>query len=899
MLSISPPISPGDNLTHYFTGHEDYYMSSPGQWQGQGAEALGLAGTVTREQFSLVSYGYHPTTGEQLVGGKNGQKVAGNDLTFSAPKSVSIAAAFDDNIIKLHEKAVKRVVDYIEQNYVCARHQVDGQRGIERTGKLVAAKFTHQTSREFDPHLHTHVFAFNMTQRQDGEWRALYNKQIFENKKDLGKLYRNELAAELQKSGYRIEITNGKEGFFRLKEVPSKLEDHFSKRRKQVKAKAEELKEKYPNLDKAALYQVAALGSRAAKKQVSTAEIKDHWRRDIKQQGVDISRFSRRDHKPKPPAVEPGKMVDRAARALTETDSILRQTKTLAIAASMSFGQHSLANLNKAFQQSSIIKIGTAAGRNYYTTPEILSVEQGVVDTAKAGIGKRQPIANKNEVAATVDKIEQKNGWQYTFGQKSAINALATSRDRVLLVQGDAGTGKTAALSVFSHLAREKGHTVRGLGFTGKAADELRKGAGVQAQTIDSFLLSSKKSAASGKEIWLVDESSMAGSRHYAAILDRAKTAGATVAFIGDRKQFSSIAAGNMFQDLQKEIGTHAELTQVMRQKTPKTKAVVSALNQNDHEQFFRLLEKQNNLKEYKSQNDLRRAAVQHYIRHAKAGRDAVIVTQQNIDKNELNKRAKAELVRAGLVEQGQDHQVLIPANMQATETSLASSYQPGQTVTATKSMNGFRAGEQGKIIATNPDKNTITIGNDQKQHTINLDRHHKHLAVYNSQSINLSPKDKIVFLKNDKQLGVKNGQTGEIKSIDKHGNVEVKTDQKTVRFSLSSQPNKNRQHTYPYIDHGMAMTAHKTQGATVDHVVWHAPTKSGKDRQINRETTYVAATRSKRSFAVLTDDKDRLQDAATKHSPKNSVLSILKENANKYKVHRSESQKTGMGMEH
>ncbi len=902
MLSISGAMSPGDGLTHYFTGCEDYYLASPGEWQGLGAAALGLTGTVQRDQFELVSNGFDPTTGKLLVPGKEVtdqdgktsiKKQAGNDLTFSAGKSVSIASVVDPQIKKLHEKAVSRVVAYIEKNNIQARQQIDGKREIVDTGNLVAGKFTHLTSRAMDPQLHTHVFLFNMTQRPDGQWRALHNRSIFQDKKALGRLYRNELARELSQAGYGIKITDRKEGYFRIQGVPEELEEHFSKRRQEIEAKVKDpsFRQKYPNADRATLYQIAALGTRRQKQQLSAKDIRDHWRTEIQRQGYSVEKIQAGIEEQKSSlqkAVQQGNptsLIKEAASKITETESVFSKAAILNAAATMDFGKYSLDQLDRTFTSTnSIKKIGREKDRQFFTTREMHRVEQTVIQTAQTGKGKRQPIAADQEVKKTIAEAEQQNGWQYTAGQKAAINALATGRDKVMVIQGDAGTGKTAAMSVVNHLAQSKGYRVRGLGFTGKAADELQQGAGIPSQTIDSFLLNKNQGSQTEKEIWLVDESSMAGARHYAAVLDKAERNDTTVVFMGDTKQFQSIAAGRMFQDLQTAIGTHVRLTEVMRQKTPETRVVVSKMNQGRPDQAVDLIDKQGHLKEYKSKNDLRRAAVQHYIHDIKNGKkDTVVIASTNRDRKILNQKIKAELVKRGQLEQGRDHTVLSSHNVPAEKAGLASSYQEGQIIQANKSIPGLKAGRSGKVVGINHHRNTLTVQAGNNRQIIDIGRDHSRLSVYNPETVNLSRGDRIIFGKNDRKLGVRNGQIGTINSVDSRGNITVRIGRKKVSFSLNDKQPGSSSLTYKHIDHAYAVTAHKSQGATVDNVIWYAPTKNRQDRRLDKRIAYVVSTRAKKGFTILTDNKKTLRAAVTKEHDKKSTLSFGK----KYKLEK------------
>jgi conjugative relaxase-like TrwC/TraI family protein len=143
----------------------------------------------------------------------------GQELILSAPKSVSIMGlvAEDDRVLEAHEKAVDEIVRYLERTMVYTRVQKHGEMQLEHTNNILAAKFTHLTSRppisnqdqnqkEADPQIHTHVIIPNATKCRDGVWRSIVFDELYANKMHLGELYRMELAQNLQKLGYDIRL---------------------------------------------------------------------------------------------------------------------------------------------------------------------------------------------------------------------------------------------------------------------------------------------------------------------------------------------------------------------------------------------------------------------------------------------------------------------------------------------------------------------------------------------------------------------------------------------------------------------------------------------------------------------------------------------------------------------
>src|SRR5258706_851464 len=201
---------------HYFSAQDDYYTKGEGGiWLGGGAQKLGVGGDVDRLRFRGLLEGRLPdgrripTTFKASIAAER----HGWDFTFSAPKSVSMRAlsAGDHAVIEAHNRAVRAAVALMEK-HVHVRKKVWGRSHREQTGNLVAAGFQHELSRAKDPQLHTHVVVMNMTERSDGQWRALSNEELFKHTKLIGAAYRARLPRELQLLGYEIPLTDQEGG---------------------------------------------------------------------------------------------------------------------------------------------------------------------------------------------------------------------------------------------------------------------------------------------------------------------------------------------------------------------------------------------------------------------------------------------------------------------------------------------------------------------------------------------------------------------------------------------------------------------------------------------------------------------------------------------------------------
>ena len=289
MLSIGAVASAAQGASYYekdgYYAKDDPEHREASAWFGKGAEALGLSGPVDPDTFRAVLEGKVPDGSGTELGrrGRDGEIThrPGRDLTFSAPKSVSIAALIggDGRIIDVHDRAVKAALAWTEKNAVETRMQDPETGRMVRTGgqKMVIATFRHDTSRNLDPALHTHSVLANMVQGEDGKWRTMANEKLYHSKMLLGAIYRNELAAGLTRLGYDIEKTHA-DGRFEIAGVSREAIRAFSTRRAEIEAAMAE-RGLGDTADHPRHAERAALMTRAIKREVDRDELRRVWQR--------------------------------------------------------------------------------------------------------------------------------------------------------------------------------------------------------------------------------------------------------------------------------------------------------------------------------------------------------------------------------------------------------------------------------------------------------------------------------------------------------------------------------------------------------------------------------------------------------------------------------------------
>lgn len=500
---------------HYFS-QDNYYTTEEGfdksAWAGKGAAMLGLSGGVHREQFMELLNGN--VAGQELgkwvrneaTGEREREHRPGIDLTFSAPKSVSLLAevAGDEKVSQAHDIAVQRAIAYLERETAQARTTVGGVTSKEDTGNLLVATFRHDTSRELDPQTHTHAIVFNATKCEDGKWRSLSNEEMLRHIKAAGAFYRAELAAELSKLGYEIERVHP-DGRFEVKGFTQEQLEHFSQRSGQIEqALADRGKDR--STASTAEKQTAALDTRKTKREVDRDPLHQGWLARAENVGIDFDKIPRN----KAPtfareslALEQAKeAVSFATQHLSERQSVFSAKDLYRHAVEFGTGRTTVEAIDKAINLAK--KDGTLidVDGKRLTTKEAFTAELRMVDTLQRSQGKTDSVVKESsldkKIAATEKQLikDGKITNELNAGQLDAAKLVLGSKDRFVGVQGYAGTGKTTMLNVVKALAEEQGYVVRGMAQSASAASTLQSETGMTAKTVESFLIERQREAA-------------------------------------------------------------------------------------------------------------------------------------------------------------------------------------------------------------------------------------------------------------------------------------------------------------------------------------------------------------------------------------------------------------------
>ena len=897
MLSISPSKT-AESGSSYFA--KDAYYATEGktsQWYGKGAEQLGLSGPVLKTEFDTVINGFDlasnalvKNAGSDDIKDESGNVIKNGrtayiDLTFSAPKSVSILSYKDRRIEDAHNRAVEATIAELEKRYSYTRKVVDGEVRITQSDNLCMARINHYESRELDPQLHSHIVLMNLTHGDDGKWRSIEAGKIYQDQLYLGQYFRNELAKELSSLGYETEVTDRKKGLFEIRGISEEIRDEFSVRRKQVL----EAKEKYKdyNVPDAKKSEYACLDSRRPKTDSKIEEIRTDIENRLANYGQSLEEIQQKalsQNQQQPPSMSMEECIRYAIEELSDKQSAFTEKEVIEKALKGGLGNYTAEELENEFFNTQDVELLGNTGKypsTFYTTDEIQKAESQILEWAQDGVGESDVCITYDTLQRHLEQIRTE-GIELTPGQQQAVAMICTSSDRLSLIQGDAGAGKSFAMGTVKTIMESEGKTVRGFAPTGKASQEL-EAAGVESMTVDKYLASPHHQTLVGKdEVWLIDESGMMGSRKMKAFLDKAAEKGAKVVLIGDTKQFQSVEQGKIFQDLQDHTQvSKTEITEVKRQQTYHGKQIVAAIKQGEFSQAFDILEDMEGLKEIESRADRLSQITAEYLADCDKGVQSVVLTSTNADKNEINTQIRDQLKRIGAVENGSVYKTYQKHDVDSISRNFAQSYKDGQVVVFKRDCDALSfgsdkqksAGIQGTIKSRDDQRNAISVeyydksSREYKTAEIDLKKHSAKFQTYDLAEKQFGAGDRIIFTKNDKCVNVANGESGVISAIDQEGNATIQIGKnKTVECNL----NNRGERAYNYLDHAYCLTNHKSQGSSYDKAIVNADISS---QNTNYNAFYVQATRMKQDLTIYTNDRVKLSEQAQVRQNKSSTL--------------------------
>lgn len=798
MLSIKSLGTADSGIAGYYEhlSADDYYQEGaepPGQWHGRLSGALGLNRNIQPGALRKLFEGYHPETGKPLASNAGEAHKAGWDLTFSAPKSVSVAWALSNQelqqkIAAVHDSAVRAGLDYLERNAFASRDR-DGAQPL--TG-IIAATYQHSTSRELDPQLHSHCAVANIGIRSDGTVCAVDFDSRW--KMAAGAVYRAELAHQLQQLGLGIE-RDGKS--FRLSAIPEELNKTFSKRRRQI---VDYLRQ--TGFQSAKSHDIAALATRKTKESPERGILQENWRREAEQAGYSREGIQAMIEPKAEQNLQPDTslIIGEIISGLTQNEATFSRQQleaTIAIEAQGYAGALEISLLvQKAIEegmastepdglvllQAPKHKHDSRRREMLFTTREMLQMEREAIAST---VSRKQE--NKHTVTISAGSLAE-----LSEEQAAAVRHITLESGGVACVRGLAGTGKSHMLGKARQSWESSGYAVIGAALAGKAADGLQAGSGIQSQTLHSLLadIQQGRLVLTDKHVVVLDEAGMVGTRQLHTLLGYIQLAGAKAVLVGDPQQLQPIEAGGLFRRISDEVG-YAGLTDIRRQDSGA-----------DREMIKRLI----------------------------GGHAAEVIEQ---------------LSAAGqLVVERDDH---VCSAMVRDWMENRDPMQPGESM--------MLAGTRADVAKLNRLARDMLKAEYRLHSEITIETEHGEREF--------SVGDRIIFTRNSRPLGVKNGQLGTLEAW--HMNTRTGGIEFRVRMDAGDMVVFDPVQ-FGHFDHGYAMSVHKSQGATADKVAVLL-----SDSMADKEWSYVAMSRHRQRLRVFVaeGDGDELEYALSRSRQK------------------------------
>jgi conjugative relaxase-like TrwC/TraI family protein len=632
-------------------GADDYYSGEgkgPGRWSGSGAGELGLEGQVEREQLGAVLAARDPRTNATLPRFVRRDRVPGFDVTFSAPKSVSVLWATADEataarIRAAHERSVEAALGFLEREAAFTRLGTDGHTAVRGSG-FVAAYFRHRMSRAGDPQLHTHVLIANLIRTPEGEWRALDGQRLYRRAKTAGYLYQAHLRAELA-SELGVAFREVHRGAAEIAGVPDETLRAFSRRRAEIESRMAQRGGASRRSG-----EVAALESRRAKDYgVRPAEQRAEWRERARSSGLQVEAALRRSG-PSGERLSEARLFARVEAALTAERSTFAHRhviEELAAAHREGASVEKVERLAARFlARDHVVELGEvrpagargfAASEPLYTTREVIALEERLVEGAERHARTALAVADPAAVEAALARDPA-----LAEEQREMVRRLAEGGEGTVCVVGRAGAGKTRALRPLREALEASGVEVIGASVQNTAARILEQEAGIRSTSLTRLLYEAdvRGYGLPRRGVVVIDEAAMASTRDLARLQDLVQRHRAKVILIGDPEQLPAIEHPGAFRALVDRLGA-IELTEVRRLRDPVERAAVEMVRSGHGSAALAVYSERGQLIFAETVSDLEAMVVGDRHVAQRAGEDAIILARTRARTARLNELAQ------------------------------------------------------------------------------------------------------------------------------------------------------------------------------------------------------------------------------------------------------------------
>jgi len=709
MLTLSPI-----NSVLYYSAlaSEDYYTGGgepPGIWCGLGARYLNLIGQVDTADYQHVLRGFAPDGTPLCSNAGQNDRRNGWDLTFSAPKSLSITWAFSEEDIRqaiqaAQLKAVQDAVKFLEQHAAFTRRGHDGLIQEPVLG-LIAATFEHSTSRAQDPQLHTHCLIANIAPRLDGTFGTLDSHHLYTWKMAAGAVYRAALASQLRELGFSIE--QAEDGStFEISGVPKAICTHYSKRAAAIDAALDSV-----GLETSASHAGSAfkLTTREHKQSVDRPALFKQWHTELDTLGFP-ARQIQAIRNPQPQLFSQALPLEQIIEQLTEQQAVFREQDLYAAVAIQAQFHHSQpgdieAAVQTLLDDAQLVALGKENNTQLYTTQAMLDAEQSLIAQADALSSQHYYQLDEQTIQTAIDQQAISQGFALSDEQQEAV--FGACQSGLDIVQGAAGAGKSTSMQAVRLAHEAAGFKVRGAAVAKKAATQLEAETGIPSTTLAKLLneLESGKTKLDNTAV-VLDEAGQLSSLDLLYLTEAVHTAGGKMVLVGEQQQLDAISHGGALRYLSQRQGC-ARIETIRRQREDWARQAVQHFRRGEAGKALALHQANGQLHIADSSERTRSALIRQWQQYTSQHPDkqTAILAQRWRDVKPL-----CDLVRQVYQARGQVGKENIQVECSVGSQSLYFAFSQGEHVRFTRNdyRRGFTNGEQGVVEQVEQLKNDV-----------------------------------------------------------------------------------------------------------------------------------------------------------------------------------------------
>jgi conjugative relaxase-like TrwC/TraI family protein len=851
------------NLKHaksYFREHlsvGDYYSVKAqvrGEWFGLAAARLGLSGAVGEAEFLALCEGRNPKTGDQMtqrlnsvrretLGGELANRRVFYDFTISPPKSVSVVGLYqDDRILALHDRAVRTAMSELEK-FAATRVRKAGAQANRETGNVIGAAFRHDTSRELDPHLHTHCVVLNATfDATENRWKAIQAAGMYAAQKFVENLYYHELAKGLRELGYEVE-NNARD--FELKGVPASLVERFSKRHQQINEEAGKriAAEGLQGNEKAVREQVARAARKRKTADATADRLRPLWARQMTPDEQAALAALRPTPVPTKSSGGASALVAWAEQHLFERRSVVADYELLSAALVRGRGvEVDLAELRHAVDAGDYLR---EPDSRKLTSASALACEREIVSAAQHG--RRRFEAFNPDFQPIPQLIAE---------QATAVRQILGSRDFITLFRGGAGTGKSFTLKEVERGMAMVGRPVVVLAPQRQQVEDLRRD-GLSAETVSRTLA---VGALPRGAVVIVDEAGQLGGRELRDVIRLTREHAGRLILSGDTRQHGAVTASDALKAIEKHSGLRPIEIRKIRRQDPKAgktrqdraeiRAYRAAVKKASSGKTLDSLERLDALGWIRelSSDELRGAVAAEYLAARTRKENVLVVAQTREEVRAINESIRQGLAAAGSLGPGKTVTALEAVDWTEAQKRDARYYQPGQRVQFLRRYGRFRAGDTCEVAGAN--EHGLVLVKEGRRSEFSF-RYADRVAVTRPVELELSQGDRLQLKFNGRSVEgsrLNNGELVTVVRIEPDARLVVEDD-KGGRKTLSQEQR--------LFTRGYAVTSYASQGKTVDTVLL---ADAANRAATNQKQWYVSISRGRRRALIFTPDRAGLR---------------------------------------